>query len=364
MSAKFRKSFKIAPGVRLNMGSKSAGLSFGTKGLRYSINSRTGGRMTARIPGTPISYSTSTSKAKRKYNSSAYKQKEALRMQKEQQKLEAQQQAQYEVAYYENQIELIKSIHKECDEPIYWDSIAVSEPPYIQGSQGVNEVLARQNLEKYKPGLLEKLLKSDSKRLKLIQAIEEAITIDKDEFVDWERLVNVAKKINSGDIDAYFSVIEELSPLDDLSEFGSGFTFITDDPSYLEVEFQINSENVLPQEVKSLTSTGKLSTKAISKSKYYDLEQDYVCSCALRIARDMFAILPLNYIIVHATNSILNSSNGQREDITVLSVKIDKATLNTLDFENIDCSDSMQNFDHKMKFLKTSGFQPVSRIHL
>ena len=56
MGFRFRKSFKIAPGVRLNIGKKSVGISMGGKGSRISVNSR--GRVTtsAGIPGTGISY--------------------------------------------------------------------------------------------------------------------------------------------------------------------------------------------------------------------------------------------------------------------------------------------------------------------
>ena len=39
MGLGFKKSIKIAPGVRVNLGKKSAGLSFGVKGAKYSINS-------------------------------------------------------------------------------------------------------------------------------------------------------------------------------------------------------------------------------------------------------------------------------------------------------------------------------------
>ena len=39
MGLRFRKSVKIAPGVRLNIGKKSVGVSAGVKGYRKSINS-------------------------------------------------------------------------------------------------------------------------------------------------------------------------------------------------------------------------------------------------------------------------------------------------------------------------------------
>lgn len=56
MGLRFRKSMKIAPGVRVNFGKKSTSVSFGGKGARYTVSSS--GRKTASvgIPGTGLSY--------------------------------------------------------------------------------------------------------------------------------------------------------------------------------------------------------------------------------------------------------------------------------------------------------------------
>lgn len=51
MGFRFRKSFKVAPGVRLNIGKKSISVSFGGKGVRHTISST--GRRTSSI-GTRI----------------------------------------------------------------------------------------------------------------------------------------------------------------------------------------------------------------------------------------------------------------------------------------------------------------------
>lgn len=61
MGLRFHKSFQILPGVKLNINKKSVGVTLGTKGAHYTINSK--GKRTASvgIPGTGLSYSTSTS---------------------------------------------------------------------------------------------------------------------------------------------------------------------------------------------------------------------------------------------------------------------------------------------------------------
>lgn len=66
MGLRFRKSFKIAPGVKINLNKKSAGVTLGTKGAHYTIN--TSGKRTASvgIPGTGLSYSTTSGGARKK----------------------------------------------------------------------------------------------------------------------------------------------------------------------------------------------------------------------------------------------------------------------------------------------------------
>ena len=59
MGLRFRKSIKIAPGVKLNLGKKSAGINVGGKYGGVSYNTKTGVRGRVSAPGTGISYNTS-----------------------------------------------------------------------------------------------------------------------------------------------------------------------------------------------------------------------------------------------------------------------------------------------------------------
>lgn len=70
MGLRFKKSIKLGKGVKLNLGKKSAGISFGGKGHSTSINSK--GRMTNTIgiPGTGLSYTSTVGGKKSKKGSS------------------------------------------------------------------------------------------------------------------------------------------------------------------------------------------------------------------------------------------------------------------------------------------------------
>lgn len=59
MGLRFRRSIKIAPGVRLNLNKKSASVTFGPKGLKHTISTTGKSHTTIGVPGTGLSYTTS-----------------------------------------------------------------------------------------------------------------------------------------------------------------------------------------------------------------------------------------------------------------------------------------------------------------
>ena len=56
MGLRFRKSKKILPGVKLNVGKKSVGVSLGGKAGGFSLNTKRGVTARGSIPGTGVSY--------------------------------------------------------------------------------------------------------------------------------------------------------------------------------------------------------------------------------------------------------------------------------------------------------------------
>ena len=65
MGMRFRKSFKVAPGVKINLNKKSSSVTFGGKGAHYTINSNGRKTRSVGIPGTGISYSETVSSKRR-----------------------------------------------------------------------------------------------------------------------------------------------------------------------------------------------------------------------------------------------------------------------------------------------------------
>lgn len=203
------------------------------------------------------------------------------------------------------------------------------------------------------------------------QDIEEVIRIHcvGQEPIDWNRTETIPRKLASlqtrvlsGDIDAYYEVVEGQEPFDDLLAFGSEFEIGTDNPTYIVAEFNVKQEDVIPETQVTLTASGKVSEKPMTKTMYNELLQDYVCSVTLRLARDLFAILPVEKVVIHVVDDMVNAATGHKDEYTLLSVIFDRDTFERLNLEAVDPSECFINFEHNMKFAKTKGFSSVLKL--
>ena len=328
MGLNFRKSISLGKGLKLNLSKSGPSVSFGKSGFRQSVNLKGQARTTVGIPGTGIYY-TKTNNVKNLVGGLTGKDDSKGK----------------------------KSTKKDTAAKGSSTKAAKAAPA---GKQ-VNEELIAQSkatLEEFAAGI--EALKSVHKQ--------------SDGYIDWEAVANgavsgqirelqpFAQSVLAGDIDAYFKVIEQVGPFDDLLEYGSGFEVGTDDPKMMEIEFQVKSDDIIPTQYPDMKASGEIVMKDFSKSAYYELVQDYVSSTMLRVARDTFALLPVQQVIIHAVDKVLNPATGNDEEVTVASVKIKRDAMATLNFERIDPSDCLESFESNVRFKKTAGYSPVDRV--
>ena len=217
MGLNFRKSISLGKGLKLNLSKSGPSVSFGKSGFRQSVNLKGQARTTVGIPGTGIYYTKNTnvknvvgaltgkkddakgkkaagkgaaeSKAASGKAASAKAAKAAPAAPAVNEELIAKSKAQVEE--FAAGIEALKSVHKQSDGYIDWEAVA-------KGAVG-----------------------------------------------QYKELQPFAQSVLAGDIDAYFKVIAEVGPFDDLLEYGSGFEVGTDDPKMLEIEFQVKSDAIM-----------------------------------------------------------------------------------------------------------------------
>lgn len=282
----------------------------------------------------------------------------------EQKKLHDLHKAMREVELFESYIQMLRTVHIDADEPIDWHAVYMTAPPFAPGKPGPRESQAIQEEAAYKPNLWDRLFgRVNSRRAALRERVAKAIEEDAAAYREWKESHELAEKILSGDESAYLDAVKKLEPFADLTELGSDFTcYATEKPWLFAVEFRVHSEKILPREVKTLTKTGKLSISEMPITRYYSLKQDYVCSTIFRVARDLFSILPITEVLVHATDYIMNEAVGRMEAVTIVSARINKKLLESLNLEAIDPSEAISLFEHRMNFLKTKGFRAVEKL--
>lgn len=330
MGLRYRKSISLGKGIKLNLSKSGPSISFGTKGFRQTISAT--GRMTTSvgIPGTGASYTKTVSAKKllgRLGGENSEKNIQAEKR-KPRQSLEEKQSL---VDEFENRISMIRSLHKTSFDAIDWNTI-------------IRDREAMRTRKEQKRGIFAGITSLFSGQ-------------EKEEEANIESLGLLADQIQSGDFESYIYVLEEMNPFEDLLDYGSDFEVGINEEEKICVEFNIKSEESMPDKMVSLTANNRLSIKDMPKTTYYEILQDYVCSASIRIARDVFAILPIENFLLIAKDAKLNTATGNMEEENILMIDFKRRDLENINFDRIDPSDMIESLDHFMKFKKSSGFE-------
>lgn len=312
--------------------------------------------------------------AKRADRHAKRRQRELLKNQIAYEKMQELEKAAYEVDVFENYIDVIQSIHKDCGDSVDWLKISTSQEPAKPLIISDNERQAIARLNSFAPSFIDKLFgKVTSKRQKLEKEVSIAKVKDTQinsinlsqwniDVEEWKERVSLARRLLYGDISAKIDIIKELNPFSEIDHLGSGVKFTIQENGLLIVTINVHGANIIPKEQKTLLKSGRLSIKSMPVSRFNEIYQDYVCSVVLRVANEIFSILPDDKLIINAEDHLLNKSTGHLEPQSLLSVYITRDGVSRLNMEYIDPSDAMNNFIHNANFKKTKGFEPVKEV--
>jgi hypothetical protein len=104
--------------------------------------------------------------ASRRAEREAYRNRRALeKRRQEYERMEAFERVRYEVEVYENHIDFLLSIHKECGATWDWHTVAVAPPPAVPTRQAYHEQSAHRELESFTPSFWDQLFgRTETKR--------------------------------------------------------------------------------------------------------------------------------------------------------------------------------------------------------
>lgn len=309
MGLRFRKSVTLCKGVKLNFGKTGMSVSVGGNGYRKTINTKGQVTTSMGIPGTGIYY-TDTKKIGENKQSS-FRKNTSINNYGQSDFVESQEEYTINstVEEYLNPTEQATQIEAEPSE-VFHD--------YKEATEDIEE----SNMSVALDDIKKLYLKSDE----IIDWTELLVSTSADDmFMEpetWKFLKSVSRKVLSGDIDAYLETIEKMRPVDDLLDYGSDFEFGTDNSNSMEVEFRINAHSMLPD------------ANVVGVEIYEQIFREYVCASSIRVARDLFALLPVKYVIVYV----------KKEDEVILQVKFDKNEVQKINFREEGGTEIIERF--------------------
>lgn len=277
------------------------------------------------------------------------------------------------VADWEDYIYNLTSLHTDLANRVDWLSMTKRPKPLEPLRTNKNEQAAVHALEQFKPRFFDFLKGgSEKKRQSLEEELARARRSDDADheralaeysaaLEDWESDAGLANRVLRNEPAAFQEVISELKTLSDISAIGTAISFsIT--ATEVHAKPEVHGTDIVPSIRRKQLASGKLSETKMPVSQFNELYQDYVASAALRVAGDIFQILPIEQIYVTCLSKMLNSSTGHQEMTPILSVQFVRETFSELRLDGIDPSDSLANFNHTMKFKKTKGFEAVKPL--
>ena len=164
-----------------------------------------------------------------------HRQRQAYLAKRQQQfeKMAAAERAAHEVEQYENSLDVLLSVHKECAPLWNWIELRSSNGPVKPVYSDERERSQRRAEEGHKPNFLDRLLNRVGRKLAASEAaIESARQADQrnheaalvgyaKEVDEWKQLQATAAGVLAGDVASFRAVLEEVRPLANLDEIGS-----------------------------------------------------------------------------------------------------------------------------------------------
>lgn len=300
--------------------------------------------------------------------------RELVRRHKELAKLEAKAQAAYEVEAFENLLDRLTTMHKESVETPDWVSLAEESPPVEPVKGNAHQHEADVKMRSFKPSFFDRIFKRTEKcYAKLAADISGAQQKDEEEYQaqlkryrsqlsEWEERTHFSRRMLGGDLEAFCEAIASMEIFAEIREFGSQINVTFPNNSTALINLKIHGETIIPREKKALLQSGRVAVKNMPIGEFFAYFQDHVCSAALRAANELMGVIPVETVIVTVFDRLLDTSTGYTAELPLLSVKIPRQTIRTLNLPYLDASDSMRNFVHNMDFKKTKGFSAVDAI--
>jgi hypothetical protein len=302
--------------------------------------------------------------------------REAVRQQKANLKAQVAANSAAAVDAWKEHLDNLVSVHTSLVDPIDWRSMAAQPAPAVPALTDAHQREARDALARFRPGLFDWIRGGSGKiRGRLEQKLLKAPDVDRREYerakhahatatAEWEADAGLARRLLAGEVAAIKTVLEEMqSAIQGGGNIGTQINYRIE-PNHVHATPLVHGLDIIPNFRRKQLASGRLSQTKMPAGELYELYQDYVGSVALKVAGDLFHILPLDEVYVTCEAEMVNPQTGHKESTPILSVHFVRSTFTRLNLVSLDPSDAMANFRYRMAFKRTQGFsriEPLSR---
>jgi hypothetical protein len=277
---------------------------------------------------------------------------------------------------YQSYVALMVTIHQDCGLPVDWAAKAVApEPPVVAPTQR-RETAARQALDAHRPSIFSRLLGRAEKKAQLLRyALDEARRNDVRENEQaaadykkrcelWALEKSTAAGVLAKNPDVYRGALDLANPFIELKEFRMRISLPSVAADAVTVECLIEDLELVPNSFLEMMPSGYVNSTAIELDLYWGLHRKFACSCALRVAREVFNLLPVDKVIVNIKDNKFDLETSIISYPIIFSVQFVRDLIVNVDFSDLDATYAVKAFDHRMTFNPTKGFKPVEPIEL
>nr|BDD45869.1 hypothetical protein 18 [Desulfobulbaceae bacterium] len=390
MAIRFRRTMKIAPGVRVNVGKRGVSLSGGVRGANVTVG-KTGVRTTAGIPGTGLSY-TKLHKGKKDERASKDPQKSSDSKVSVSLSLDENGDLQF---LDENEEVLPPQMKKHALEQHSEEISSFLQEKANQLNEGIEDILnihlhtpPPEQSQTFKPrpfktkkptkpslkqiGFLDKLIKSKAKK------IEEENQLKMDEYDEELKLYEINRKKHfQSEEERENNFFSRMSNSEEMSSFLESYLTNIEFPRETLISFDLNIDTKtvfididlpeiedLPNQQATISKSGlKINVKERSDTQKRKDYMNHIHGVGFLIIGHVFASLPkIESVVCSGYSQRMSNTTGNVEDEYLYSVKVNREDWSKMNFSNLEAismPECLGSFDIKRNMTKTGLFKPI-----
>ena len=258
-------------------------------------------------------------------------------------------------------------LHRTVSERIDWVARARERAPQAEVPEASHEAAALSALEAYKPTLGARLSgRAREERAALESAVAAAREADAAERAEreaaWLEETRLARRLLGGEPAALLAVVEWLDPFGALPKLGKRVQLSAPRPFMIAAELEVHIPDAIPRDLPVVDRDGSVEVATTPEGRFRVIYSDHVCSAVLRIARELFALTPVDTVLVTARGELPDASPGGTSAGVLVSVRFPRKEFSRLLFPTLQPLRAVQGFEHRMKFDVFRGFHRVEPL--